>query len=1147
LFYPFMNNSFYFQSELKAPPQLNGQRYLLSCVAAAQRFVKKSDERFKRHSQSGYVDTTDDFASLSRFTVSKRKTTNGIPLFCWAVSQPRGNFAARFVGWLLALILQRCFSEVTVDLKSFSAMQRVRQANGAPALILVPTHRSIFDFLLLSFVCFSVPELQIQLPHIAAADIFERLPFIGWLLPSLGAFFVRRGRMSLDSCLFDTVSSVKEKASETVVEVFIEGTRSRDRRFLSPKTGVLRCLQDPAKEQIVVPIAISYERIAEQESFVSEVSGGQPSTVNVGAMLSWFVVSPSPMSSMLNFYISHMCLFYSQSALRGKVHLGRVHIVACEPLPLKGDTDLNALVNEVQKRQAKATFISDYHVRASSDFLGLESLTVRMAFDALGIKFSPNHFSLVEKADPSNNISVLLQVSPFLAPLFTTTRPKWSKWMCPFSLVAEGFPEEPSKNSDVAKLTDALLIHFDAADRCVDAAFQTLNENGFLRPQRHHVLQAARQLNSNVPALLLRAAIDIRWSDQGILAPVQNAKQKRGTLGAPTKARVGSDEALGYWGYHDAQFVLQVDAHGRTAVRFEEGNRRTAPSRKKNETCSGLLPFIAKETGIPVNPLNVAFSGSNNNSNHKIPSCRIQGAEFEALKEAIANLAVSDADRIRHGTGHSQDDVFRIRSQGYSSLLRVPDVVVWPLSETEVETLIRLAQVHHWCIIPYGGGTNVSNALQCPSLETEPRPIISLDMRRMCRIRHIDEDNQVAHIEAGITGRHLEAQLASRGYTLGHAPDSLEFSTLGGWIATKASGMKRNKYGNIEDIVIGVRMVGPNGLLHHGSDRHVWGRESSGGMELKNLVLGSEGCLGVITSAIVRIWPLPKAQDYDGILLSDFEEGLRFVRELSKLDASSYIPVSVRLLDNDHFRLGMALRPDDDSVLTSLAHWCGKEMLKWYGRFDEMSVVCVTLVFEGSVEEVARQKRAVQRLRFRYGGVSLGSARGKAGYDLTFRIAYLRDFALSYHFLSDSFETFAPWSQISTIVARTKAVLRQEHARRCLPGQPFIGCRVTQLYHEGACLYFYFCMNFEGVDRANEVFSAIEHVARQEILLLGGSLSHHHGVGKIRSSFLKEIDSVPFQETLCNIKRSIDPDNIFGARNGSFTSRGRNEVSLFTT
>jgi alkyldihydroxyacetonephosphate synthase len=146
----------------------------------------------------------------------------------------------------------------------------------------------------------------------------------------------------------------------------------------------------------------------------------------------------------------------------------------------------------------------------------------------------------------------------------------------------------------------------------------------------------------------------------------------------------------------------------------------------------------------------------------------------------------------------------------------------------------------------------------------------------------------------------------------------------------------------------------------------------------------------------------------------------------------------------------------------------------------------------------------------------------------------LRDFALSYHFLSDSFETFAPWSQISTIVKRTKAVVRREHASRCLPGQPFIGCRVTQLYHEGVCLYFYFCMNFEGVDRANEVFSAIEHVARREIVSLGGSLSHHHGVGKIRASFLKEIDSVPLQNTLRNIKRSIDPENLFGARNGPF-------------
>jgi alkyldihydroxyacetonephosphate synthase len=816
------------------------------------------------------------------------------------------------------------------------------------------------------------------------------------------------------------------------------------------------------------------------------------------------------------------------------VHLGRVHIVACEPLFLEGDTDLNVFVNEVQKRQAKEIFISDYHVRTSSAFLGLEASTVRRAFNALDLNFLSSGPELEEKVDPSESLSVLLQVSPFLAALFTATRPKWSKWLCPFSMSKPAFTEDLANNPNIAKLTKALLIRFDAADRCVDGAMQKLKDNGFFRPQRHHVLQAARQLNSEVPALLLRAAIEIRWSDQQMGSTPEGTIQKKElTSAAPARVRVGSDEALGYWGYHDAQFALQVDFHGRTVVRFEEGSRRTAPSRRNHERCSGLLPFIAKETGIPVNPLKVAFSDTNK-SHHKIPPCRIHGAELQTLKEAISNLSVSVTDRIRHGTGHSQDDVFRIRSQEYRSLLRVPDVVAWPLSEIEVEALIHLAQVHHWCIIPYGGGTNVSNALQCPSLEIEPRPIVSLDMRRMCRILNMDEDNQVAHMEAGITGRHLEAQLASRGYTLGHAPDSLEFSTLGGWIATKASGMKRNKYGNIEDIVRGVRVVGPNGVLHHGSDRHVWGRESSGSLELKNLVLGSEGCMGVITSAIVRIWPLPKAKDYDGILLSDFEEGLRFLRELFQLGASSDIPVSVRLLDNDHFRLGMALRPDAKSVWTSVAQWCGKELLQWSRRFEEMSMVCVTLVFEGSVEEVQRQKQAVQRIRSRYGGVALGSARGKAGYELTFRIAYLRDFALSYHFLSDSFETFAPWSQISTIVKRTKAVVRREHASRCLPGQPFIGCRVTQLYHEGVCLYFYFCMNFEGVDRANEVFSAIEHVARREIVSLGGSLSHHHGVGKIRASFLKEIDSVPLQNTLRNIKRSIDPENLFGARNGPF-------------
>jgi alkyldihydroxyacetonephosphate synthase len=141
---------------------------------------------------------------------------------------------------------------------------------------------------------------------------------------------------------------------------------------------------------------------------------------------------------------------------------------------------------------------------------------------------------------------------------------------------------------------------------------------------------------------------------------------------------------------------------------------------------------------------------------------------------------------------------------------------------------------------------------------------------------------------------------------------------------------------------------------------------------------------------------------------------------------------------------------------------------------------------------------------------------------------------MTYHILGESFETFAPWSKIETLVAATKDRLLKEHSKRLLPGVPFVGCRVTQLYHEGACLYFYLCMSFYGVKRSSHIFAELEKAARDEILKQGGSLSHHHGLGKLRSSFVQDRTSPAFRQVVAAVKESMDKNNIFGAHNGLF-------------
>lgn len=807
--------------------------------------------------------------------------------------------------------------------------------------------------------------------------------------------------------------------------------------------------------------------------------------------------------------------------MRGQVQLGRAHIAACEPIRQMNnecDPDWEQLGQQVQQSQAEGILISEYHIEASAKVLDMKPQEVRHAFATLGVKCFPGlNTELVIPVNDCELLSLFFQVSPYIAPIIRSTKPQWSEWMSRSSCCRP--IEEVVKDPSVMLVFASLIRLIDSAERCVDDAVVLLNERGFARPKEMHLLQQAKKSQVAIPASLIRASISIRFPK------IDLSRSSVEAAAITTRKRVGDDECLGYWGFYDSAFVVRTDKDGLPFVTMD-GSRYAL----RDKMISKLLGFIEAETHVKIDLLNEAFS-ERDESAPVCSSCQLSDVDIISLKSTVVKVSLLDEDRIRHGTGHCQEDIYQIRS---GQCIRVPDAVVWAANEDEVANVVSLAQEKQWCIVPFGGGTNVSQATRCPPIDVEPRPIISLDMREMNKILWINEENGVAHVEAGITGRHLEEELARRGYTMGHEPDSIEFSTLGGWIATKASGMKRNKYGNIEDIVMSIQVAGPKGMLRHGNDNtNVWGREACG-LDMRSLIFGSEGCLGVITSAVVRIWPIVESKDFDSILLSDFEDGLRFIREVSKLGGD--IPASIRLLDNEHFRLGMSLRADASSQMVAMLKTGLSSFIKWKNGFDAKRIVCATITYEGTRKEVQRQKKAVSEIGARHGGVRLGSDVGRSGYELTFMIAYIRDFAMTYHVLGESFETFVPWSKIEAVIENTKVRIRKEHADRHLPGQPFIGCRVTQLYHEGACLYFYFCMNFESIKEPSKVYSEIEHAAREEVIAHGGSVSHHHGVGKVRASFLKEMDSIPLQDAMKSLKEGMDPTNVFGARNGSFAS-----------
>ncbi|HVS17932.1 MAG TPA: FAD-binding oxidoreductase [Planctomycetota bacterium] len=457
----------------------------------------------------------------------------------------------------------------------------------------------------------------------------------------------------------------------------------------------------------------------------------------------------------------------------------------------------------------------------------------------------------------------------------------------------------------------------------------------------------------------------------------------------------------------------------------------------------------------------------------------------------------------------------------YGQLGRIPDLVAYPENEKQVHGLVQAALAHDVCLIPYGGGTNVSEALRCP--ENETRMIVSVDMRRMNKVLWIDPVNRMACIEAGAVGRHLTEMLRRHGFTMGHEPDSIEFSTLGGWIATNASGMKKNKYGNIEDLVLDVTAVTAQGKL----ERRGQNPRESVGVDPRAWMFGSEGRLGVITSAVVKLFPLPAAQRYGSILFRDFSAGVDFMYALAQ---HGDWPASVRLVDNLQFQFGMALKPKSEGWRAKKSALEKFFVTKVKG-FDPDQMVACTLVFEGTAEEVARQEAAVYAIAARHGGMKAGAENGLRGYQLTYGIAYIRDFVMDHFILAESFETSVPWSQVRSLCEGVKERVRKEHQARRLPGKPFVTCRVTQIYETGACIYFYFGMYHDGVEHPSEVYGEIERAAREEILKQGGSLSHHHGIGKLRQRYLAEIMSPTALAWSRDAKRAFDPQNIFGCDN----------------
>ncbi|KAK6485045.1 alkyldihydroxyacetonephosphate synthase [Huso huso] len=561
------------------------------------------------------------------------------------------------------------------------------------------------------------------------------------------------------------------------------------------------------------------------------------------------------------------------------------------------------------------------------------------------------------------------------------------------------------------------------------------------------------------------------------------------------------------WGYNDSKFMFNKKGQAEfTGKRY----------RLSGMVLPALREWFEKTFGASLEHKTPARSALNPS---EVPPPILNEGFVQDLKGTAIPFSHEAEDRIFRAHGHCLHEVFALREGKFE---RVPDLVVWPNCHKEVEKIVELACKHNICVMPFGGGTSVSNAVECPS--DEKRTILSLDTSQMNRILWIDEKNLTAHVEAGIVGQDLERLLNESGYCTGHEPDSMEFSTLGGWVATRASGMKKNIYGNIEDLVVHIRMVTPRGVI----EKSCQGPRMSTGPDIYHFIMGSEGTLGVVTEVTIKIRPIPEYQKYGSVVFPNFDQGVACLREVAKQRCA---PASIRLMDNEQFQFGHALKPQVSSIFTSFLDGLKKFYITKFKGFDPNQLCVATLLFEGDREKVLQHEKQVYDIAAKFGGLAAGEDNGQRGYMLTFVIAYLRDLGMDYYVIGESFETSVPWDRVLDLCSNVKERIIRECKEKGVQFPPLSTCRVTQTYDAGACVYFYFAFNYRGLSDPVHVYDQIEHAAREEILANGGSLSHHHGVGKLRKHWLQETISDVGLGMLRSVKEYVDPNNIFGNRN----------------
>jgi alkyldihydroxyacetonephosphate synthase len=457
--------------------------------------------------------------------------------------------------------------------------------------------------------------------------------------------------------------------------------------------------------------------------------------------------------------------------------------------------------------------------------------------------------------------------------------------------------------------------------------------------------------------------------------------------------------------------------------------------------------------------------------------------------------------RLRRAGGKSYPDLVRMRT---GRLDDAPDAVVLPASHDKVAAALAACARTGVAVVPFGGGTSVVGGVD--PIRGRFGHLIALDLRRM-RDVHVDRTSLTARLGPGLRGPEAEAALNEQGLTLGHFPQSFEYGTIGGFAATRSAGQASSGYGRFDELVTQIRMATPGGELRTLETPH-----SAAGPALRQVVVGSEGVLGVITEVAVRVRPLPSARRYEGWFAPSFEAGCEAVRALAQAGA---LPDVIRVSDEAETRVSLGL-----SGTAGVARRALEAYLRLRGVDEGCLVICG---WEGDRGSVDRRRAGSTRLLKRGGLVAVGDAPGRSWERGRYDGPYLRDELLDLGYMVETLETAHTWSRLSDLYTAVADAIRGGLDAQGSPGLAF--CHLSHAYPDGASLYYTFIApRRPGAEL--EQWRAVKTAACEAIVATGGTITHHHAVGRDHAPYMTAEVGGLGVEALRALKERLDPAGI---------------------